>query len=247
MTMAAEHILELSGLSKSFGGNRVIKDLNLAIENAVVTSLVGPNGAGKTTLFDLITGFHTPDAGRVRLRGRDITGMPPHRVAHAGIVRTFQNLRLFRSLTVLENVLLAVESEADRRSFAARHELAQAALERAGVARIADVRAADLSFAEQKFVSLARAIAKRADLMLLDEPAAGLDGPSLERFHVLIRSLVDEGRTVLLIEHNLDIVRQISDRVAFLDNGRLLAHGTPKEIFAMEELAVLYFGDDTAA
>jgi ABC-type branched-subunit amino acid transport system ATPase component len=244
--MATEHILELTGLSKSFGGNRVITALDLAISRGGVTSLVGPNGAGKTTLFDLVTGFLTPDAGRVRLLGRDITGKPPHLVARAGIVRTFQSLRLFSSLTVLENVLLAADSEAGMRSSSERHESARVAMERAGVAGLADVRAADLSFAEQKFVSLARAIAKPAGLMLLDEPASGLDGPSLRRFHAIVRALVDEGRTVLLIEHNLDIVRQISDRVAFLNNGRLLAHGTPDEIFAMEELAALYFGDDAA-
>ncbi len=242
--MGADYILELSGLSKSFGGNRVITALDLAINRVGVTSLVGPNGAGKTTLFDLVTGFLAPDAGRIRLCDRDITGMPSHRVAQAGVVRTFQNLRLFRSLTVLENALLAVESDAGARAPGARLELAQAALERAGVARLAGVRAADLSFAEQKFVSLSRAIAKPADLMLLDEPAAGLDAPSLGRFHAIIRGLVDEGRTVLLIEHNLDIVRRISDSVAFLDNGRLLAHGSPEEIFAIEELATLYFGDD---
>jgi branched-chain amino acid transport system ATP-binding protein len=237
-------ILQLRKLSKSFGGNRVIADLDLTIEKARVTSLVGPNGAGKTTLFDLVTGFLVPEAGQVVLRGREITGMAPHRIAQEGIVRTFQGLRLFRSLTVLENVLLAVESDPGASTPSARRDLAQAALERAGVAELAGVRAADLSFAEQKFVSLARAIAKPADLMLLDEPAAGLDGPSLGRFHQIIRALVDDGRTVLLIEHNLDIVRRISDSVAFLDNGRLLAHGSPEEIFAIEELAALYFGDE---
>ncbi|SRR5579875_29081 len=237
-------LLELIGLSKSFGGVKAIDDLSLVIADSGVTSLVGPNGAGKTTLFNLITGFLVPDRGRIMLRGRDITRLPPYKVARAGVARTFQNLRLFPTLTVFENVAVACEASDITLSEKNVSKLVDSTLERVGLLARRDVRVADLSFAEQKFVSLARAIVRPANLLLLDEPAAGLDGRALERFHQIVRSLAAEGRSVLLIEHNLDTVRGISDSVAFLDQGRLIATGTPGEIFAMEELAALYFGDD---
>ncbi|HEY8450620.1 MAG TPA: ATP-binding cassette domain-containing protein [Bacillota bacterium] len=238
----SEAVLELEGLHKAFGGNVVLPGLDFALAGGLITSLIGPNGAGKTTLFNLITGFVPPDAGAIRYRGRLLNGLSPSQIARLGVVRSFQDLRLFRNMTVLENVLIARERGLrDAWSHRPRAE-SERVLRRVGLWEKRGVRAADLSFAEQKFLSLARLMALDADLLLLDEPISGLDGPSLEQFHELLRELRREGKTILLIEHNHDIVRAVSDRVAFLDKGSLVAYGTPEEIFANADLAARYFG-----
>ncbi|ROO24504.1 ABC transporter [Salinisphaera orenii MK-B5] len=234
--------LDIHGLRKAFGGNVIIPDVTLALEPGLITSLVGPNGAGKTTLFNLITGFLRPDAGSVHYKGSDLVGLSPQRVTRLGIARSFQDLRLFNEMTVFENVLVAQESSFRlwTRAAACRHT--DAVLERVGLADKRDTRAMDLSYAERKFLNLARIMALDIDLFLLDEPASGLDGPSRTTFHTLLQSLKDEGHTVLLIEHNLDIVREVSDRIAFLNKGEVMAFDTPERIFANERLTDLYFG-----
>ena len=234
--------LDIHGLRKAFGGNVIIPDVTLALEPGLITSLVGPNGAGKTTLFNLITGFLRPDAGSVHYKGSDLVGLSPQRVTRLGIARSFQDLRLFNEMTVFENVLVAQESSFRlwTRAAACRHT--DAVLERVGLADKRDTRAMDLSYAERKFLNLARIMALDIDLFLLDEPASGLDGPSRTTFHMLLQSLKDEGHTVLLIEHNLDIVREVSDRIAFLNKGEVMAFDTPERIFANERLTDLYFG-----
>lgn len=234
--------LDISGLRKAFGGNVIIPDVTLSLEPGLITSLVGPNGAGKTTLFNLITGFLRPDAGSVRYKGTELVGLSPQRVTRLGIARSFQDLRLFNEMTVFENVLVAQESSFRlwTRAAACRHT--DAVLERVGLAHKRDTRAMDLSYAERKFLNLARIMALDIDLFLLDEPASGLDGPSRTTFHMLLQSLKDEGHTVLLIEHNLDIVREVSDRIAFLNKGEVMAFDTPERIFANERLTDLYFG-----
>ena len=234
--------LDIKGLRKAFGGNVIIPDVTLALEPGLITSLVGPNGAGKTTLFNLITGFLRPDAGSVHYKGSDLVGLSPQRVTRLGIARSFQDLRLFNEMTVFENVLVAQESSFRlwTRAAACRHT--DAVLERVGLADKRDTRAMDLSYAERKFLNLARIMALDIDLFLLDEPASGLDGPSRTTFHMLLQSLKDEGHTVLLIEHNLDIVREVSDRIAFLNKGEVMAFDTPERIFANERLTDLYFG-----
>ena len=234
--------LDINGLRKAFGGNVIIPDVTLALEPGLITSLVGPNGAGKTTLFNLITGFLRPDAGSVHYKGSDLVGLSPQRVTRLGIARSFQDLRLFNEMTVFENVLVAQESSFRlwTRAAACRHT--DAVLERVGLADKRDTRAMDLSYAERKFLNLARIMALDIDLFLLDEPASGLDGPSRTTFHTLLQSLKDEGHTVLLIEHNLDIVREVSDRIAFLNKGEVMAFDTPERIFANERLTDLYFG-----
>lgn len=234
--------LDISGLRKAFGGNVIIPDVTLSLEPGLITSLVGPNGAGKTTLFNLITGFLRPDAGSVRYKGTELVGLSPQRVTRLGIARSFQDLRLFNEMTVFENVLVAQESSFRlwTRAAACRHT--DAVLERVGLAHKRDTRAMDLSYAERKFLNLARIMALDIDLFLLDEPASGLDGPSRTTFHMLLQSLKDDGHTVLLIEHNLDIVREVSDRIAFLNKGEVMAFDTPERIFANERLTDLYFG-----
>jgi len=240
--MAAE--LEIDSLCKAFGGNLIINNATLELEEGRITSLVGPNGAGKTTLFNLITGFLRPDAGGIRYRGHDLVGLAPQRVTRLGIARSFQNLRLFSNMTVYENVLVSLENSLRlwRRKDGRDHARTQAVLERVGLWEQRRVRAADLSYAEKKFLNLARIMAVGTELFLLDEPASGLDGPSRVMFHELLRSLQKDGHTILLIEHNLDIVREVSDRIAFLNKGEVAAFGTPEQIFADEELTRIYFG-----
>ena len=210
---------------------------------------MGPNGAGKTTLFNLITGHLDPDAGTVTWLGKSIKGMAHWRIAQAGIGRTFQDLKLFDQMTVLENALTVTERGAwlwqsgGKAGLAARRERAESALAAVGLADRRHARAIDLAYAERKFLSVARILASGARLWLLDEPASGLDPGSYERFVRLVRDQLAHGITICIIEHNLDIVKGISDRIAFLDQGRLLAEGDPQSILSDPALAAIYFGE----
>lgn len=235
--------LELNELYKAFGGNQVIDDVTLVVEDHKVTSLVGPNGAGKTTLFNIITGFVPVERGTIRFANRSLGGLAPQAIKQHGLVRTFQNLRLFLNMTVQENVLVALEGDLGVR-FWSKLNLApvEKVLRRVGLWDQRGKMAGELSYAEKKFLSLARVLATGAPCLLLDEPASGLDGPSLTLFHELIREFKNGGGTVLLIEHNLDIVRAVSDRIVFLDKGKIAAAGTPEEIFSNPVLGELYFG-----
>lgn len=236
--------LEIDSLRKAFGGNVIINGVTLGLETGRITSLVGPNGAGKTTLFNLVTGFLRPDRGRIRYKGNDLVGLSTQRITRLGLARSFQNLRLFNDMSVYENVLVSQENSLrlwQRRAPILRANT-ETVLGRVGLWERRNTRAADLSYAEKKFLNLARIMALGTDFLLLDEPAAGLDGPSRVTFHELLRSLQAEGRSILLIEHNLDIVREVSDRIAFLNKGEIVAFGTPDEIFADAELTRIYFG-----
>jgi len=239
----SSNLLELDGLNKAFGGNQVITSLTLKLEEGHVSSLVGPNGAGKTTIFNLITGFVSPDSGRVRYAGKDVTGSSPQDLKERGLVRTFQNLRLFLDMTVFENVLVSLERMLRGRARARLERVrTKEVLTRVGLWEVRDVKASELSYAEKKFLSIARAMASGARCLLLDEPASGLDGPSRTLFHELMREFKANGQTVLLIEHNLDIVREVSDSIVFLDRGNIVASGTAEEIFSDPELSERYFG-----
>jgi len=242
-------VLRLRGVNKRFGGVVAASDVDLDLPGGLVTALVGPNGAGKTTLFNLITGNLRPDSGIVKLRGRSLAGVDPRKAARLGIARSFQHLRLFEQMTVFENVLTVMEGAAwpwqpgGRAARSVRRDKAMATLDRVGLAGRADVRAIDLGYAEQKFLSLARILVTEATLWLLDEPASGLDPASYERFVRLVREPLASGITICLIEHNLDIVQGISDRIAFLDQGTVLAAGEPRAILDDPKLAAIYFGE----
>ncbi|GGF48010.1 ABC transporter ATP-binding protein [Aliidongia dinghuensis] len=239
-------LLSLNGLSKRFGGLAAIQALDLELHEGIITALVGPNGAGKTTMFNLVTGNLMPDAGAVSLAGRPITGLAPHRVARLGIARSFQDLRLFTHMSVRDNVLASLERRAwfwQPGGGLERRAAAEAALERTGLLPLARARAIDLSYAEAKFLSLARIMASGAKIWLLDEPASGLDPASRSRFTALLRGAMAEGVTICLIEHNLDIVTEVADRIAFLDQGRKLAEGEPDEIMRNPDLRRIYFGE----
>lgn len=245
-------LLEIRHLNKSFGGLKVTNDVSLALRAGIVTTLVGPNGAGKTTLFNLITGHLSPESGDVLWNGQSIVGKSHWQIARLGIARTFQDLRLFDHMTVEENVLTVMEPASwlwqpgGTVARKARHDRVMQILEATHLAGKARVRAIDLAYAERKFLSMARIMATDAKIWLLDEPASGLDRGSYEMFLELLRSEVRKGVTVCIIEHNLDIVIEISDRIAFLDQGQLLADGDPKSVLNDPHLAAIYFGEKAA-
>ncbi len=242
--------LRCEGLSRSFGGVRAVAGVSLSLPAGQVTALVGPNGAGKTTVFNLITGNLRADAGSAVLRGRSILGLRPWQVARLGIARSFQDLRLFTHMTVRQNVLAATERSAwfwQGAGRTAREQAAEAALQVTGLAALAGARAVDLAYAERKFLSMARVLAAGADIWLLDEPASGLDLASRLRFGQLLRDARAHGVAICLIEHSLDVVAELADRIAFLDQGRVLAEGEPDAILRDPLLAAIYFGDRPAA
>jgi ABC-type branched-subunit amino acid transport system ATPase component len=249
MSATAAILLETRDLSFRFGGVKAVDGVTLALREGIVTTLVGPNGAGKTTLFNLMTGQLRADSGDVRWLGASILGQAQWRIARAGVGRTFQDLKLFNQMTVLENALAVTErgvwlwQGGGAAGARARRERAEVALAATGLADRRHARARDLGYAERKFLSIARILAAGARLWLLDEPASGLDPRSYERFFALLRNEVERGITICLIEHNLDIVKGISDRIAFLDQGRVLAEGEPQAILADRTLAAIYFGD----
>ena len=242
---AVEPILELRGLDKSFGGVHAVRDSTFSLRKGRTTALIGPNGAGKTTIFNMITGVFPPDAGHVLLRGEDITGMPLHKVTQRGLGRTFQDVRIFGRLSALENVRLAVPSGANGsgpRGRTAPRERARELLRFVGLEHQADVPAAALAFGDQKLVSLARVLATGAEVVLLDEPASGIDARWLETTLKLIADLHDEGKTVCIVEHNLEVVERLADHVVFLEQGHVTAEGTMQELKSQERLVEAYFG-----
>lgn len=245
-------LLSVQHLHKNFGGLKVTDDVTLEMRAGIVTTLVGPNGAGKTTLFNLITGHLRPSSGDILWLGESIVGLPHWKVARKGIGRTFQDLRLFDQMTVEENVLTVMEPSSwlwqsgGKAKMAERRARVGEILELTRLGGKAHVRAIDLAYAERKFLSLARIMATDSRMWLLDEPASGLDRSSYDHFLSLLRSEVDKGVTVCIIEHNLDIVVGISDRIAFLDQGRLLADGDPQSVLKDPHLAAIYFGEQRA-
>ncbi len=247
--------LVAQGLGKHFGGIRAAQDLSLALPRGRITALVGPNGAGKTTVFNLLTGFLPPESGRVSLAGRDITRLAPWRAVRAGLARSFQDVRLFERMTVLDNVMVAIPDQPGERLaalFFAPRRVARA--ERAnrdkalrylafvGLAHRAGEVAGALSFGEQKLVALARLLATEAEVLLLDEPASGVDAHWVRRMLELIRQCAEAGRTVCLVEHNLEAVTAVADHAYFMEAGRIVAEGTPAALMADPRLAEIYFG-----
>src|SRR5690606_5418063 len=238
-------VAELVGVSKEYGGVHAVADVDLELRGGEVVGLIGPNGAGKTTLVNLITGIVPPSAGRITVLGVDATRLPMHRIAAAGVSRTFQHSKLFDRLTVLENVLVGTHlvarptflrrlfwlPSAWRDEFAARRRAA-ACLRRVGLLDRAGDRAAALSYGDQRRLEIARALAADPSLLILDEPAAGMNQVEAEELTELITGLARDGLTILLIEHNVGMVLRICDRIVVLDFGAVLATGTPDEIAA---------------
>ncbi|TNE35091.1 MAG: ABC transporter ATP-binding protein [Alphaproteobacteria bacterium] len=241
-------LMEIRNVDKAFGGVKAVDNVSMDLRAGIITTLVGPNGAGKTTLFNLITGELSKDSGSIKWLGQPINRIKPFQAARAGILRTFQDLRLFSEMSVEENVLTSIEAGSlplpqTGNQRAARQERVEYALSRTGLADKRKTRAKDLAYAERKFLSMARVMATEARLWLLDEPASGLDPHSYEKFLEILREEVKQGVTVCIIEHNLDIVIGISDRIAFLDRGRLLADDEPQTVLNDPALRAIYFGE----
>lgn len=260
MTDAANVILEIEGLDKHFGGLHAIRNVSLSIERGQITALIGPNGAGKTTLFNLVTGALSADAGTVTCDQRNITGLRPDQVAGLGIGRTYQDLRLFAQLSCAENVLtgfpeqpgesvravLFAWSRVNRRE-AQIKERTDEILAFVGLADKRDTPARDLGYAEAKMLALARVLALDAKLLLLDEPCSGLDRTALDKVRRVMDELVTQGRTIVLIEHNMALVREVADQGIFLEHGQLVASGKVSNLMADEGLRRRYLGLAEAA
>jgi branched-chain amino acid transport system ATP-binding protein len=233
--------LRALGVSRSFAGVQALEDVELSLEQGEIVGLIGPNGAGKTTLVNLLTGFDLPTSGRIELGGVEITRWPPHRRGRAGLARTFQHGRLFRGLTVRENVEVAAlgvgvgPAEARRR--------AAELLGLLGLAERADASAAVLPHGDERRLGVARALALRPRFVLMDEPAAGLHEAEIPAFAAVVRSVRDtSGAGVLLIDHNVALIMEVCDRIHVLDRGRTLAEGTPEEIRKNFDVATAYLG-----
>jgi branched-chain amino acid transport system ATP-binding protein len=233
-------VLEVESVSKRFGGLAAIVEASLRVDAGHITALIGPNGAGKTTLFAAISGFIPPDSGSVRFDGRDITGVKPHDVCRLGLVRTFQIVQPFAGLSVRENIAVGVHLREGvrRRALERAEEIAR----RVGMEAMLDKPAQGLTISGRKRLELARALATRPKLLLLDEVMAGLTPTEINEIVVVIRAIRDSGVTVLLIEHVMQAVMSLSDDVYVLNQGRVIAHGAPREIAANREVIEAYLG-----
>ncbi|MBP8304731.1 MAG: ABC transporter ATP-binding protein [Phycisphaerae bacterium] len=252
-------LLETRGLVRHFGGVHAVRDVSLQVRKGSITAVIGPNGAGKTTLFNLITGTIRPHAGQVLFRERAVTGWRPHAIARAGLARTFQTTRLFGHMTVLENVCVGRHCRTragfvagmlslprtwreERRTQACAREI----LDHMGLSALADEAACNLAFGKQRLVEFARALAMEPALLLLDEPAAGLNIGETEELGRRIQAIRDQGITCMVVEHDMSLVMAISDHVVVLDQGRKIAEGPPRAIQRNPHVIRVYLGEDHA-
>jgi branched-chain amino acid transport system ATP-binding protein len=252
----ADDLLAVENVRKEFGGLIAVSDLDFTIPVGSIVSLIGPNGAGKTTFFNMLTGVYKPTSGQVVFDGTDVTGKPPHAITKLGIGRTFQNIRLFPQMTALENVLVGMHSRLKggilgsifgtprvRREEREAHEKGRALLRYAGLGRVDDELAENLSYGDQRRLELARALATEPKLLLLDEPTAGMNPQETAAFTDFLAKLRTERPiTILLIEHDMKVVMGISERVTVLDYGEKIAEGTPSEIQKNERVIEAYLG-----
>lgn len=250
-------MLEVSGITQVFGGVTALDAVSFSMTKGDITGVIGPNGAGKTTLFNIITGIYHQTSGTVLLEGKDVTGLPPEKLARRAMVRTFQNIELFGGMTVLENVMVGMHTRSSSGLLACALKMpwsiseerrirndARKWLEFAGIVDLADHPAGSLPFGKGRLLEIARALAIEPRIILMDEPAAGLNSQETLALARLIKQIRDLGITVVLVEHDMELVMDICDRIVVLNLGRKLAEGTPREIQESPEVIAAYLGDD---
>ncbi|MBT3405761.1 ABC transporter ATP-binding protein [Candidatus Woesearchaeota archaeon] len=247
-------MLKVTDLHKEFGGIKAVHDCDFHVKKGEIVGLIGPNGAGKTTVFNLVTGFIRPDRGTVIFDGADVTSLKPHIIARMGMSRTFQMIRLFPNMTVLENMLLAMKNQDEGfkaaifRNPLMRKKVKQGLVRAIEMLEFVDLHAKknelakNLSYGQQKLLEIARALVNDPELLLLDEPAAGVNLTMLKKIKGLINKLKDQGKTILLVEHNMEFVMEMCDTVVVLDHGEEIAIGTPKQIQKNKKVLEAYLG-----
>lgn len=253
-------MLAVRGLGCRFGGLRALDDVSLSISAQQITGLIGPNGAGKTTLFNIVTGLLSPSSGAIEIDGHAVADLRPHRLAQFGLARTFQNIRLFNEMSVIDNVITAMHASLDyslgallfapwrtRRAESAARETALQLLERVHLADVAERLAANLPYGAQRRLELARALATRPRLLLLDEPVAGMNPAERAELMQLLRTVHADGVGILIIEHDMHFIMNLCDAVAVLNFGRLIAAGTPAEVQRNAAVIEAYLGIDHGA
>jgi len=234
-------LLEIRGLTKTFGGLTAIDDVSFRVEEAEIVGLIGPNGAGKTTVFNCVSGFYEPTRGRLHFAGHEITGWAPHRVCRLDMARTFQIVRTFSDLSVLENVMVGAFLRTGNRAQAER--AARHVLELMGLAAKAEMRGGSLTIAEKKRLEMARALATKPRLLMLDEVMAGLNPAERQAAVELVRQVRAEGITILMVEHVMEVIMPISDRIVVLNYGRKIAEGRPETIARDDQVIAAYLGE----
>ena len=248
-------MLSIKNLSKSFGGVHAVQDVSFNVREGAIHSVIGPNGAGKTTLFNLITGVYAPTAGEILLRGDNVAGLAPDALARRGMSRTFQNLQVCMNMTAIDNVMVGAHLRLNQNLFASILHLpsvrradavcrdeAVALMEFVGVGRHVDADASQMSYGALKRLEIARALAAHPKILLLDEPAAGLNHTETGEIEALIRKVAQSGVTVVLVEHDMKLVMNLSDHILVLDYGRKLAEGTAAEVRANPDVVAAYLG-----
>ncbi|HOO55741.1 MAG TPA: ABC transporter ATP-binding protein [bacterium] len=252
-----DSFLEVKNLTIRFGGLVAVNDVSFGVEKGSVKAVIGPNGAGKTTVFNLLSGVYRPTSGQIKFKGKNIDRLAQHKVARLGLCRTFQNVQLFKNMSVLENAMVGCHNcfksefmssifrtPLMRREEKAIRDAAMSKLETVGLDKIADMRADSLPFGKQKALEIARALASNPDLLLLDEPAAGLNSAETIEIGGIIANLKKQGITILLVEHDMGLVMNISDEVVVLDYGKKISEGTPREVQNDPEVVAAYLGQD---